>query len=168
MEILKYFLEKNPQANLRNKDNKNPLNLAKSPKIREILQNYLNETKYKYHQVQIHKSKEILAKNLIGEFNDCTSNQFPINSKVSPKIDSSISTNPISEIMLSKTASNQTLNSNTSMKNNTTYFSNYLNSTVKTTSNSSTKSNKMINQTCDLERKTSTPIMSQLDKSKYT
>jgi len=36
-----------------------------------IIKKYLNETKYVYHQVKIHKSSDTLSKNLMGKFNLC-------------------------------------------------------------------------------------------------
>jgi len=77
-EILKLMLEHNPEADTKNLQNNTPLDLAKNDKIRQIIQNYLNETKYTFYQVKIHKSSDRLNKNLIGEFNQCV----PTNEKV--------------------------------------------------------------------------------------
>jgi ankyrin repeat protein len=71
IEILKYLLEHNPQANLKNISCHSPLELAKNDKISQVLQDYLNEIKYKHNQKEIQNTSDTLSKNLLGKFNNC-------------------------------------------------------------------------------------------------
>jgi hypothetical protein len=54
VELLKYLLDKHPQADTKNIYGKSPLDLAKNPKIVDLLKTYYSKNTVQYHKITIH------------------------------------------------------------------------------------------------------------------
>ena len=67
VELLKYILEKNPQADLKNLHGFTPLDLTVNEKIKELLNDYLKKNSNQYHKVTIHNSSDKSANNLLNK-----------------------------------------------------------------------------------------------------
>ena len=74
VELLKYFLERYPQADCKNIYGKTPLDLSKNDKIKELLKDYLIKNTYQYHKITIYDTNNKCANNLIYGKNDIGSN----------------------------------------------------------------------------------------------
>jgi len=65
LELLKYFLTKLPQADVKNKYDKMPIELTKNKEIKTLLQNYLNNKENKYNNLKIYQTTDFKMNNLI-------------------------------------------------------------------------------------------------------
>lgn len=65
IELLKFLLDRFPQADSKNLYGKTPIELTKNPNIKLLLQDYLTKNKNKYHYVKIHKINNKSVNNFI-------------------------------------------------------------------------------------------------------
>jgi len=69
-ELLKYFLEKFPQADTKNIYGKTPLDLASSDKIRDLLLDFLNKKSYNFHKITIHTANSKIVNEFLNNIKD--------------------------------------------------------------------------------------------------
>ena len=68
IELLKYFLGKLPEADIKNIYGKTPLDLAQKEEIKTCLQKYIEKKENVYHKIKIHNTTETTVKNMMRNF----------------------------------------------------------------------------------------------------
>ena len=65
IELVKYFLTKLPEADVKNEDNKTPIDLTNNKEIKKIIKNYLKTKENSYHKIKIHQTSDSKMKNML-------------------------------------------------------------------------------------------------------